>query len=70
MTKATHDYRGFQIVKLPRRRIGAFGDTYVVLTKLGKKWSAHSSLREAKAEIDRLLVGGNVTDASQYGCPV
>jgi hypothetical protein len=63
-------YRGFDIAKMPRRRIGAFGDTYIVLTWRGEKLSAHSSLREAKAEVDRLLVGSNRTDASGHGCPI
>lgn len=63
-------YRGFDIAKLSRRRIGAFGDTYIVLTWRGEKLSAHSSMREAKAEIDRILKGNDVTDASEYGCPI
>ena len=56
-------YRGFDIVKL-------FGETFVVLTWRGEKLSSHSSLPEAKAEIDRLLLGPNRTDASGYGCPI
>jgi hypothetical protein len=67
MSKVTHNHRGYEISKLTRRRIGAFGDTYVVLTKRGEKWSTHSSLREAKAEIDRLLTAGERTNLSEYG---
>jgi hypothetical protein len=67
MNKNTQEYRGYEIVKLPRRRVGAFGDTYVVLNKSGRKVAAHSSLRDAKAQVDRIL---EPTDASKCGCPV
>jgi hypothetical protein len=70
MKNDPHRYRGFDVCKLRRRRIGAFGDTYIVLTWRGEKLSAHSSMRDAKAEIDRILKGNDVADASQYGCPI
>lgn len=67
MSKVTNQHRGFKIVKLARRRATNVGDTYIVLTQRGETWSSHSSLHDAKAEIDRLLIGGDHTDLSEYG---
>ena len=70
MKDATQRYRGFDITKLPRSMSQIDGLPYVVMTWRGEKWSKHSCLRDAKAEIDRLLKGSDVTDASEYGCPI
>ena len=70
MKDTTQRYRGFDIAKLPRSVAQADGRPYVVMTWMGEKLSKHSCLRDAKAEIDRLLKGSDVTDASEYGCPI
>ena len=67
MSKVRNQHRGYEIVKLARRRATNVGDTYIVLTKRGENWSSHSSLHDAKAEIDRLLTGGERTNLSEYG---
>jgi hypothetical protein len=67
MKSKTQKYRGYEIVKIANRRATNVGDTYIVLTKRGENWSSHSSLDDGKAEIDRLLTGGQRTDLSEYG---
>jgi len=67
MSKVRNQHRGYEIIKLARRRATNVGDTYIVLTKRGENWSSHSSLNDAKSEIDRLLTGGQRTDLSEYG---
>jgi hypothetical protein len=67
MKTATQEYRGYEIVRVAKRRATNVGDTYVVLTKRGENWSSHSSLHDAKGEIDRLLTAGARTDISHYG---
>jgi extradiol dioxygenase family protein len=49
-----HEYRGFTIVRLPRR--------WVVLDRWGSQLNAHSTLTAAKAFIDRLLTPIDGTD--------
>jgi hypothetical protein len=70
MSKSTQRYRGFDIVRLPRSVTYLDGRPYVVQTWDGRKLSKHSCLNDAKAEIDRIMIGSNRTDASQYGCPI
>jgi hypothetical protein len=70
MKDATQRYRGFDIAKVPCSMAQIDGRTYVVMTWRGQKLSKHSCLRDAKAEIDRLLKGSEVTDASEHGCPI
>lgn len=70
MSKNTQRYRRFDIVKLPRSMSQIDGRPYVVQTWDGRSLSKHSCLRDAKAEIDRILKGSNHTDASEYGCTV
>jgi hypothetical protein len=70
MSKNTERYRGFDIVKLPRSVTHIDGRPFVVQTWDGRKLSKHSCLKDAKAEIDRIMQGSNRTDASEYGCPI
>lgn len=59
MKNNTQEYRGYKIVRLPRR--------WVVLNKCGSQVAAFSTLSAAKTQIDRFV---DPTDASDYGCPI
>jgi hypothetical protein len=59
----SHRYRGFDIYVLAN-------GTCEVRRVMGKLWSTEKDMAAAKAEVDRLLVGKNRTDASEYGCPL
>ncbi|NBW20744.1 MAG: hypothetical protein EBR82_73545 [Caulobacteraceae bacterium] len=69
MTKNTQRYRNHDIVRLPRSMTHLDGRPYVVRTWDGRKLSKHTCLRDAKAEIDRIMKGSDRTDGSEYGFP-
>jgi hypothetical protein len=62
MSSNTVKYRNFFVIRLPRR--------WVVKNGFHSKVGDFESLEAAKAYIDRLMKGGDRTDASDYGCPI
>jgi len=67
MKSNTQKYRGYEIFKIANKRATNVGDAYVVFDKTGSRVESHGSLRDAKAQIDRLI---DPVDASLYGCPI
>ena len=65
MTASTdsHRYRGFDLYELANGKCE-------VRTWMGKLLSTKKDMAAAKAEVDRIMVGANRTDASEYGCPL
>lgn len=64
MNKKEQKYRGGYIVQSKRG--------WLVLDFMRRERSVHSSLADAKAEIDRKYreADKTATDASEYGCPI
>lgn len=64
MSKKEQKHRGCYIVRSKRG--------WIVLDFMRRERSVHSSLADAKAEIDRWYREANKTavDASEYGCPI
>ncbi len=57
-------------IKYRRFYIACIRKQYVIKTLDGNQVKAAKSLAAAKAEIDRIMQGGDRTDASKYGCPI
>lgn len=55
-------YRGFWLIRLPRR--------WVVKNGFNHKVGDFDTAAAAKAYIDRLLTAGGRSDAGDYGCPI
>jgi len=64
MNKKEQKYRGTYIVRSKRG--------WLILDSLRRERSVHSSLADAKAEIDRWYreAAKTAVDASEYGCPI
>lgn len=67
MKSNPQEYRGYEIYKITNKRATNVGNTYTVFDKTGSRVESHDSLRDAKAQIDRLI---DPVDASFYGCPI
>lgn len=62
MKQSEKNYRGFWVIRLPRR--------WVVKDGFGRKVGDFDSFAAATAYVDRLLAGANRSDAGDYGCPI